>query len=275
MFMAQVHLPLAPRRGFGETSRPDTWWVQPLLVFLVLSGFIAYASWAGMQNAHYWYGNYLSPLYSPELWGKSPHAVLGGPEPPWWPSFMTGPLAYSPAMLILVAPAGFRVTCYYYRGAYYKAFWLSPPACAVGKPHAGYSGERAFPLLLQNLHRYFMYAAVLYLFILAHDAYKGLWFAKAGTGAEELGLGVGTLVLTLNVVFLGSYTLGCHSFRHVIGGFRDVLTRAPFGKKAYDGATCLNRAHQRWAWTSLVWVGFTDLYVRMCSMGIWTDWRIF
>jgi hypothetical protein len=28
------------------------------------------------------------------------------------------------------------------------------------------------------------------------------------------------------------------------------------------------------AWTSLVWVAFSDLYVRMCSMGVWTDWRI-
>jgi hypothetical protein len=25
---------------------------------------------------------------------------------------------------------------------------------------------------------------------------------------------------------------------------------------------------------SLFWVAFSDLYVRMCSMGIWTDWRI-
>jgi hypothetical protein len=30
----------------------------------------------------------------------------------------------------------------------------------------------------------------------------------------------------------------------------------------------------KWAWISLFWVGFTDLYVRMCAMGIWTDFRI-
>ena len=29
-----------------------------------------------------------------------------------------------------------------------------------------------------------------------------------------------------------------------------------------------------WAWCSLFWVAFADLYVRLCSMGIWTDWRI-
>jgi hypothetical protein len=28
------------------------------------------------------------------------------------------------------------------------------------------------------------------------------------------------------------------------------------------------------AWLSLFWVGFSDLYIRLCSMGVWTDWRI-
>jgi hypothetical protein len=272
--MAQVHLPLAPQGSFGQTSRRDAWWLNPLLVFLGLTGFIVYVSWAGMQNDHYWYGGYLSPVYSPELWGKSPHAIFGGPQPPWWPSFFTGPLAYTPALLILIAPAGFRLTCYYYRGAYYKSHWLSPPACAVGKPHKTYTGERAFPLILQNLHRYFMYVAVGYLFILAHDTYKGMWFANATTGQEEFGIGVGTLVLALNVTFLSMYTFGCHSFRHVVGGFKDVLSRAPVRQKLYGLATKCNVRHQQWAWTSLVWVGFTDFYVRMCSMGVFTDWRI-
>jgi hypothetical protein len=29
-----------------------------------------------------------------------------------------------------------------------------------------------------------------------------------------------------------------------------------------------------WAWFSLFWVGFTDAYIRLCSMGVITDWRI-
>jgi hypothetical protein len=29
-----------------------------------------------------------------------------------------------------------------------------------------------------------------------------------------------------------------------------------------------------WAWTSLFGVGFADLYVRLCSMGLWSDLRI-
>jgi hypothetical protein len=36
----------------------------------------------------------------------------------------------------------------------------------------------------------------------------------------------------------------------------------------------LNRNHMRWAWLSLFSVGFSDIYIRLCSMGIWSDWRI-
>jgi hypothetical protein len=267
--MAQVHLPLAPRRGFAETNRKDKWWVYPLVVFVGLGGLIGYATWAGMQNAHYTFGSYLSPLYSPVLWGEAKFAWIAPGEPGFWPSI----LPYSPAALILIFPAGFRVTCYYYRGAYYKGFWLSPPNCAVGKPHKTYAGERAFPLVLQNLHRYFMYAAVLYLFILAHDTYLGMWFTNEA-GAYEFGIGVGTIVLALNVTFLSLYTFGCHSFRHTFGGFTNRLSKSPVKKACWEASTWCNERHMRWAWTSLVWVTFTDFYIRMCSMGVFTDLRI-
>jgi len=32
--------------------------------------------------------------------------------------------------------------------------------------------------------------------------------------------------------------------------------------------------HMLFAWLSLVWVGFSDLYVRLCATGTWTDWKI-
>jgi len=152
----------AVHRGFGKTSRRDTWWAAPLGVFLGLSAFVGYATWAAFQNAHYHFGPYLSPFYAPELWGDSPHAWFG-PKPAWWP----GILPFSPALLILPFPGGFRFTCYYYRGAYYKAFWSDPPSCAVGEPRKSYLGENSFPLIIQNIHRYFMYAAVVFLFLLA------------------------------------------------------------------------------------------------------------
>ena len=266
--MQQVQITI-PVRRFGETSRRDNWWVQPLVVFLGLSAALAYLNWAAFQAEHYEYLGYLSPLYSPELFGDSPHAWFG-PRPGWWPGF----LPFSPAFLILWAPAGFRLTCYYYRGAYYKAFWADPPSCSVGEPRSGFRGENSFPLIIQNLHRYFLYLALVFIFILAYDVWVALWFPVAGSDGVEFGVGVGTLVLALNVVLLGSYTLGCHSLRHLVGGRRDCIAEAPGQKTAYDCVSCLNRRHMMFAWMSLFWVAFSDVYIRMCSMGIWTDLRI-
>jgi hypothetical protein len=273
--MAQVPLPLAPR-PFGKTSRRDAWWIQPLLVFLGLSAFIVYATWAAFQGNHYYLSqggaNYLSPLYSPELWGDSPHHWFGV-RPSWWPFFVT------PALLILWMPGGFRLTCYYYRGAYYKAFWADPPNCTVGEPRKSYWGERKGPLLIQNIHRYFLYIAIIFIGLLAWDAIQATKFYDldaAGNRKEtwHFGVGVGTLVLTLNVILLGGYTFGCHSLRHLVTAGIRQLSRHPVRQKAYQCVSCLNARHMLWAWTSLFWVGFTDLYVRLCSMGVWKDWRI-
>lgn len=266
--MSTVDVTLKPK-GFGRTSRRDTWWIQPLAVFLGLSAFIVYSTWAAFQGIHYAWGPYLSPFYSPELFGSSPHSWFG-PKPDWWPLF----LPFSPAFLILWAPAGFRLTCYYYRGAYYKAFWADPPSCTVSEPRSRYRGEQAFPLIMQNIHRYFLYLALLFIVILSYDAWKGLWFEDAVTGEATFGIGVGSIVLVLNVVFLACYTLGCHSLRHLIGGYMDLLSKAPVRHTAYNCVSCLNRRHMTYAWISLFWVAFSDVYVRLCAMGIWTDWRI-
>ena len=261
-----------PQQRFGQTSRSDKWWVAPVVVFLGLLAFVVYSTWAAFQAAHYHHtgggANYLSPFYSPLLFGEGSHAWFGL-KPGWWPGWMP----WSPAFLILWAPAGFRLTCYYYRGAYYKSFWADPPGCAVGEPRKCYRGERSFPLILQNVHRYFFYVALAFIVLLAFDAWSAMWF-ETKAGGKRFGVGIGTLVLTFNVIFLGGYTLGCHSLRHLVGGRRDHLASAALGKKTYDCVSCLNRGHQRWAWMSLFWVGFTDVYVRLCSMGVWTDLRI-
>jgi hypothetical protein len=165
------------------------------------------------------------------------------------------------------------VTCYYYRGAYYKSFWADPPSCAVGEPRALYRGEAALPLILQNVHRYFMYLAIPILGVLAYDVWKAMWFPAPG-GGTRFGLGLGTVVLAANVVLLGGYALGCHSLRHVVGGRLDRLSGSPIRRTAYDCASCLNRRHMSWAWCSLFGVALADLYVRLCSMGVIRDWRI-
>jgi len=255
--------------GFAATSRPDRWWLEPALTFLGLSTFIVYSTWAAFQATHYGSGPYLSPFYSPLLFSPDPrHAAHAwfGQGASWIP--------LSPALLILWAPGGFRLTCYYYRGVYYKSFWADPPSCAVGEPRKSYLGENSLPLIIQNVHRYFLYFALVFLLILAHDVWKALWFSDAATGEPRFGIGVGTMVLAVNVVLLGGYTLGCHSMRHLAGGDRDRISGSLARMKAYRCASCLNRGHKPWAWCSLFWVGFSDLYVRLCSMGIWSDWRI-
>ncbi len=160
--MSSIDVPLR-NGGFGQTARKDRWWVEPLLVFLGFSAFIVYSTWAALQGNHYEFGPYLSPFYSPLLMTE---------KPGWWPAFVP----FSAAMLILWAPGGFRFTCYYYRGAYYKAFWADPPSCSVGEPRKTYWGERSFPLILQNVHRYFLYLALIFIVLLAHDAWKAMWF---------------------------------------------------------------------------------------------------
>ena len=273
---------LPKQRPFGATTRPDAWWLQPLVVFLGFSAFIVYSTWAAFQGLgdmktgipSYWYGgngaNYLSPFYSPEFWGVSPHAIFGATLPAWFPKWAP----FSPAFLILWIPAGFRFTCYYYRGAYYKAFWADPINCAVGEPRKSFLGEASFPLIMQNIHRYFFYLAALFIVLLSYDAWLGMWFADA-LGKEHFGIGVGTIVLTLNAVFLAMYTFGCHSLRHLIGGFLDSKSKAPTCAKAYNCVSCLNTRHMMWAWISLFWVGFTDVYIRLCATGHITDFVFF
>ena len=258
-----------PLRTFGATARRDAWWLKPFLVFLGLGAFVVYSTWAAFQGNHYFWGPYLSPFYSPEILGHSPHSWFG-PKPGWWPGW----LPFSPALLVLWVPALFRLTCYYYRGAYYKSFWADPPSCAVSEPRKTYLGEQFFPLILQNAHRYFVYLALIFLIFLAHDVWKAMWFPDPATGGERFGIGLGTLLLAVNVVLLSGYTFGCHSLRHLAGGFLDEPSKAPLCQVSWRCVSCLNARHQLWAWMSLFSVGFADVYVRLCAMGIWSDWRI-
>jgi hypothetical protein len=194
--MAEMNLTRTSKR-FGQTDRKDDWWVYPLLVFIALLSFVLYVTWAAFQGKHYFFGSYISPLYSPVLFGDSPHSWFGS-KPEWWPAF----LPWSPAILILWAPGLFRLTCYYYRGAYYKSFWADPPACTVSEPRKSYRGENSLPLIMQNIHRYFLYIALFFLLFLSYDVWKALWFVNPATGGRSFGIGVGTLVLAVNVIFL-------------------------------------------------------------------------
>src|SRR4051812_19249896 len=231
--MEVVPVKIVPR-GWGETERREAWWITPLFVFLVLGGFIVYATWAAFQNAHYTWGPYLSPFYAPVLWASAGdeaglHHAWFGVQPQWWPAFAP----FSPALLILPFPGLFRFTCYYYRGAYYKAFWADPISCTVGEPRKSFWGERYFPLILQNVHRYFAYVAAIFIFLLAYDVWLAMWFTDPATGTTSFGIGVGTIVLAVNVTLLASYTFGCHSLRHVFGGRKDEVSKSSLRHACY------------------------------------------
>lgn len=263
--MAQAEIPLPQQQRFAETSRTDKWWLQSLLTFLGLSSFIVYSTFRAFQGDFFETGSLLSPFYSPLVFGDSDHAWFTTETFRWFP--------LSPALLVLWAPGGFRFTCYYYRGAYYKAFWADPVACSVGEPRKKYLGENTLPLIMQNLHRYMLYLAIPFIGILFFDFVKACFWMQED-GARQFGIHVGTLVLLLNVILLGSYTFGCHSLRHLIGGGLDIISRRPMRKKALGCVNCLNKRHMIFAWCSLFWVGFTDLYVFLCAKGIWIDYGI-
>lgn len=276
--MSSAPLPLPQLRGAGETSRTDAWWMQPLVVFLGLMAFLIYVNWAAFQGKEYFFAgggaHYLSPFYSPLLVGQPGEPRLFATDSvPFWPSW----LPFSPAFLILAVPAGFRFTCYYYRGAYYKAFWGDPLNCAVGEPGfrgTNYRGEEKFPLILQNIHRFMFYLAAAFILILLYDAVRAFIFETPG-GGHTFGVAVGSLVLLLNVILLGGYTFGCHCARHLSGGRHDRISEKPVSAACYTCVSWLNRKHMLWAWMSLIWVGLSDVYVRMLCKGIITDFRIF
>jgi len=243
------------RNAFAATERKDAWWVAPAATAIGLTIAGAYMGWAALQGGAYEWGSYLSPLYSPDI--KKAFAIN---------------VPFSGAFLILAGPLSFRATCYYYRKAYYRAFFISPPACAVTGVPRNYGGEAKWPLIIQNIHRYTLYVALFFICCLTYDAIA----AFVPSGEKDYIVGVGTLVLVINASLLGVYTFSCHSFRHLVGGRRDRF--GGDGDVTYTlwrGVSWLNARHMLWAWLSLFWVAFSDLYVRMVAMGIWHDVKIF
>jgi hypothetical protein len=256
---------------FGGTLRTDNWRVGPIATVCMITAALGYLTWSVFQAEHYYAAPYLSPAYSPVLFthlaapGAAPleHAWFGT-FPAWWPAFVPA----SPGLLILPLPGLFRFTCYYYRKAYYRSFGGSPPGCAVSPGQRGpYKGETGF-FQFQNLHRYALYLALAFLLVLTYDVL--LAFFKDG----EFGIGVGTIVLAINTSLIASYTFGCHSFRHLIGGRSDTMSQRGQSTpklKLWKGVSWFNGRHMNFAWASLGWVALTDLYVRLVSMGVITD----
>jgi hypothetical protein len=248
-----------------STLRTDRYWLAPLTTFVIFLAFIAYATFRAFENKDYYAAPYISPFYSPCI--ASNCTTPGTPEwhfiGTWW--------SLSPALLVLIVPLGFRFTCYYYRKAYYRAFWQSPPACAVAEPHGKYTGETRFPLIFQNAHRYFFVLASLFNLILTWDAILGFRNAAGQWGH----MGLGSLVLTANAVLLWLYTASCHSCRHIMGGRLKHFSKHPVRYKAWSIVSKLNTRHMQLAWVSLFGVALTDLYVWLVAAQVFNDPKFF
>ncbi|HET6625357.1 MAG TPA: hypothetical protein VFG63_03120 [Nocardioidaceae bacterium] len=253
---AQVH---------EKTLRQDNWWINPLLVFLGFTAFVVYSTWRAFSGDHYYSSPYLSPFFSPCLATScvSEASDFGQPVGDWW--------KLSPALLILIFPLGFRLTCYYYRKAYYRAFWLSPAACAVPEPRGKYTGETRFPLILQNIHRYFWVAAVLVGLVLTFDTVLGF----RNEDGEWGHMGLGTLLMIANIAFIWLYTLGCHSCRHIVGGRLRHFSKHPVRYRAWGMVSKLNARHGLYAWLSLGSVALVDFYVYLLATDTINDLRFF
>ena len=251
-----------------RTLRTDRWWLQPLITFIVLFSFIIYATFRAFENKYYFLEPLVSPLYSPCLSTACVEgsSLLGQP----FNNEYFG-IGISPALFILIFPLGFRMTCYYYRKSYYRAFWMSPPACAVAEPHAKYTGETRAPLILQNSHRWFFYAGLVFNVLLTWDAI----IAFRNENKEWGHMSVGTLVLLFSATMLWLYSLSCHTCRHTIGGRLKHFSKHPIRYKTWTWVSALNHKHPTFAWISLFGVAFADIYVRQVASGDWTNFYLF
>ena len=259
---ARVRAQIAER-----TLRTDPWWKAPRITATLLTIWVIYAMVHVFVGHGYWVASdhYLTPFYSPCISGE---CVPGSSTLGQW--FPAVPPIIPYALVSLPFVLGFRLSCYYYRRAYYRAFWRAPAACAVREPHATYSGETRFPLIGQNLHRYFWLAAVLISILNTYD------LAQAFRGPDgSFGLGIGSLIMLINVVMLWAYTLGCHSCRHITGGRLKNFSRHPLRYWFWTKVSWLNARHMQFAWITLGTLMLTDLYIWLVAGGVFSDPRIF
>ena len=254
-----------------RTLRTDRWWIQPAITVGVLLSFIVYATFRAFERNYYYVAedHMISPFYSPCL---STICVEGAAHfgTPIGSVALFG-FIISPALFILIFPLGFRLTCYYYRKAYYRSFWLSPPGCAVAEPHSKYTGETRAPLILQNGHRWFFYIGLIFNVILTYDA-----IITYRNPAGEWGhLSVGSVILTLNAAMLWLYSASCHTCRHTLGGRLKSFSKHPLRYKLWTWVSVLNHKHANYAWISLFVVALSDFYVRLVASGTITNYYLF
>jgi hypothetical protein len=261
--------PVAPDKTRAQISartlRKDPWWRAPAITAVLLTIWVTYATVHVFIGRWYWVPqyHYLTPFYSPCISGE---CVPGSSSLGQW--FPALPPIIPYALVSLPFVLGFRLTCYYYRRAYYRAFWRAPAACAVREPHARYTGETRFPLIMQNLHRIFFYMVILISILNTYDVVQAF---RGPNGS--FGFGLGTLIMLVNVVLLWAYTLSCHSCRHITGGRLKNFSKHPVRYWIWTQVSKLNARHMQLAWTTLGTLMLTDLYIWLVASGAISDLR--
>ena len=256
-----IKLPM--KKGFGITDRVDKWWNKPFWMGFGLSLALVYTAlrvlvWNG--EIHYDNHRVTSPIFSPDV-----IHIFDLQTPHWMNS----------ALLILWIPFGFRGTCYYMRKVSHRVFFQNPTACVVAKPKISYKidykGEKGL-FILNNIHRYMLYLAIIILSMKVYDVYHTMWF-QGDNGVESFGISIGTLVLAIESILLFMYVASCHAFRHLFGGGMNQWRSGISGifGKLHIKISNLNIEHAFWFWTSLVMVFLGDLFVWAVAEGIIND----
>ena len=263
--------PVAPDKTRAQISartlRKDPWWRAPAITAVLLTIWVTYATVHVFIGRWYWVPqyHYLTPFYSPCISGEcAPGSSSLGQ---WFPAV---PPIIPYALVSLPFVLGFRLTCYYYRRAYYRAFWRAPAACAVREPHAKYTGETRFPLIMQNLHRFFFYMVIVISILNTYDVTQAF---RGPNG--DFGMGLGTLIMLVNVVLLWGYSLSCHACRHITGGRLKNFPTHPVRYWICTQVSKLNARHMQLAWTTLGTLMLTDLYIWLVAAGVFSDPRFF
>jgi hypothetical protein len=234
--------------------------MSPLLIDLGFAAFVIYATARAFQRDYFFFPkyHYLTPFYSPCL------SKACGDASDFWPQILPNVWWLPFAALSLPFLLLFRLTCYYYRGAYYRTVWQSPSACAVAEPRVHYTGETRFPLIVQNTHRYFFYVAGIISVINTYDAIVAF---HSDNGPGGFGFGLGNVIMVGNVVMLWVYTLSCHSCRHVTGGRLKHFSKHPVRYWIWTQVSNLNTRHKLYAWITLGTLMLTDFYIALVASG--------
>ena len=265
-------LKLPVLNGLGRTNRIDNWWSQPIAMGIGLTAALLYTFWRlflyGTEAANG------ASLISYELHGSTVMSPIFSPNVLEWDVFGLNtwdhPSWVNAAVLVLWIPFGFRGTCYYMRRVYYRTFFASPTACWVDEPDInraiGYKGEKRL-FIFNNLHRYFLYAAMVILVIKWWDVTHTMQFHS--TEHNGYGVSIGTFVMAIEAFLLTMYVTSCHALRHLAGGMLDRWTTgiSRVRGRLFKRISILNRSHGFWFWTSLAFVFLGDLWVLAVAEG--------